>query len=40
MQQNTSLKDPFNFKYLLAVLVTLLALPLMHPILGWFVYYL
>jgi hypothetical protein len=39
-QQNESLNDPFSFGYLLAILVTLLALPLMHVILGWLVFYL
>jgi len=38
MQQNTTLNDPFNLKYLLAILVTLLALPLMHPIIAWFIF--
>ncbi|WP_277603529.1 hypothetical protein [Bowmanella dokdonensis] len=40
MQQDQQLQDPFNVKYLLAALVTLVALPLLHVICGWFVYYL
>jgi hypothetical protein len=39
MQNNDVSHDPFNMWYLVAALVTLLALPLMHVILGWFVYY-
>jgi hypothetical protein len=40
MQDDNSLHDPFNWGYLLAALGVLLALPLMHVILGWFVFYL
>ncbi|MFQ3235610.1 MAG: hypothetical protein ACI9C4_001172 [Paraglaciecola sp.] len=40
MQKNDGSHDPFNMGYLVAALVTLLALPLMHVILGWFVFYL
>lgn len=39
MQQDEQLKDPFNSKYLLAILLTLLALPLMPAILGWTVFF-
>lgn len=38
--QNEQLNDPFNFGYLLAILVTLLTLPLIPAIAGWLVYYL
>ena len=33
-------KDPFNAKYALLALVTLLAFPLLHVICGWTVFYL
>ncbi|MEI8647981.1 hypothetical protein P4S73_08885 [Paraglaciecola sp. Hal342] len=33
MQDNNGSQDPFNFTYLAAGLLTLLALPLMHVIL-------
>lgn len=36
---NEELRDPFNFSYLLAALVVLLALPLMHIIIGWKIFY-
>ena len=42
MQQNENKlapHDPFNLTYLLVALVVLLALPLMHVILGWFTFY-
>ncbi|WP_257721080.1 hypothetical protein [Lacimicrobium alkaliphilum] len=39
MHQDNEFKDPFNMKYLLAALVVLLALPLLHVILAWGVYY-
>jgi hypothetical protein len=38
MQDNNGSQDPFNFTYLAAGLLTLLALPLMHVILGWMVF--
>lgn len=38
MHQDNELKDPFNWGYFIAVLVVLLALPLMHVILGWLVF--
>ncbi|MGS2721838.1 hypothetical protein [Paraglaciecola aestuariivivens] len=40
MQDNNSLQDPFNWGYFFAAVGVLLALPLMHVILGWFVFYL
>ncbi len=40
MQDDKSLQDPFNWRYFLAAVGTMLALPLMHVILGWFVFYL
>ncbi|GGO72294.1 hypothetical protein [Bowmanella pacifica] len=40
MHHDENFKDPFNVKYLLAALVTAVALPLLHVVLGWFVYYL
>ena len=40
MQDDNSPHDPFNWGYLIAALGVLLALPLMHVILGWFVFYL
>lgn len=40
MQNEETVQDPFNWTYLLISLVVLVAIPLMHVILGWFVYYL
>ena len=40
MQHENEVKDPFSWSYLLIALATLLALPLMNAVLGWFVYYL
>ena len=40
MQDDNSPNDPFNWGYLIAAVGTLVALPLMHVILGWFVFYL
>ena len=40
MQDDDSSHDPFNLGYLLAALGVMLALPLMHVIFGWFVFYL
>jgi hypothetical protein len=40
MQDDNSTHDPFNWGYVIAALGVLLALPLMHVILGWFVFYL
>jgi hypothetical protein len=40
MQDDNSLHDPFSWGYVIAALGVLLALPLMHVILGWFVFYL
>jgi len=40
MQDDNSPHDPFNWVYLITALGVLLALPLMHVILGWFVFYL
>ena len=37
MSNDTEFKEVFNGWYLLAILVTLLALPLMHIISGWYV---
>ncbi len=33
-------KDPFNLKYALIAVLTLLAFPLLHVICGWTVFYL
>lgn len=38
-ENNLASHDPFNAKYLLIALVVLLALPMMHVILGWFTFY-
>ena len=38
-KNNLAPHDPFNFKYLLAALAVLIALPMMHVILGWFTFY-
>jgi hypothetical protein len=40
MQDDNSSQDPFNWGYLLAAVGVLVALPLMHVIVGWFVFYL
>jgi hypothetical protein len=40
MQNDVNSHDPFNWGYLIAALVILLALPLMHVILGWTVFFL
>ncbi len=40
MQDENCPQDPFNWVYLIVAIGTLLALPLMHVILGWFVFYL
>jgi hypothetical protein len=40
MEDDNSLLDPFNWGYLIVALVVLLAFPLLHVILGWFVFYL
>ncbi|AWL11363.1 hypothetical protein HMF8227_00868 [Saliniradius amylolyticus] len=40
MQEKQTSQDPFNFKYLLIALVVMLAMPTVHAILGWFVFYL
>lgn len=40
MQDDSQFKDPFNWGYVFAAVGVLLALPLMHVILGWFVFYL
>lgn len=40
MQDDHSSQDPFNWGYVFAAVGILVALPLMHVILGWFVFYL
>lgn len=40
MQQENEVIDPFNWFYVFAALVVLLAFPLLNAIVGWFVYYL
>ncbi|MDU0354834.1 hypothetical protein RS130_13710 [Paraglaciecola aquimarina] len=40
MQEDENYQDPFNWYYFFAAVAVLVALPLMHPIIGWFVYYL
>lgn len=40
MQDELAPHDPFNWTYLIAALAVLLALPLMHVVLGWIVFYL
>jgi hypothetical protein len=39
MQNDPESHDPFNWTYLFVALVVLLALPLMHVILAWTIYY-
>lgn len=39
MHHDENTADPFNWTYFFAALVTLLALPLMHVILGWMVFF-
>ncbi|WP_261348343.1 hypothetical protein [Alteromonas oceanisediminis] len=39
MGNNSDFKEAFNWWYFGAILVTLLALPLMHVILGWIVFF-
>ncbi len=33
-------QDPFNLKYFLVIIAVLVAVPLLHVISGWFVFYL
>ena len=40
MQDEQEFKDPFNFTYFLIAEGLLVALPLMHAVIGWFVFYL
>jgi len=40
LQHDNSSNDPFNWSYLFGAVAVLLALPLMHVILGWLVFYL
>ncbi|MEP1552348.1 hypothetical protein [Paraglaciecola sp.] len=40
MQEEQSSYDPFNWGYLFAAIGMLVALLLMHAVLGWFVFYL
>ncbi len=40
MQDHSAEKDPFNWGYFFAAVAVLLALPLMHVILGWLTFYL
>lgn len=40
MQQEEGIQDPFNWGYFFAAIAILVAIPLMHVILAWFVYYL
>lgn len=38
MQEQNNVNDPFNWGYVFAGLITALAFPLMHVILGWLVF--
>lgn len=40
MQEPTAAKDPFNWTYFLIAVGILVAVPLSHVIMGWFVFYL
>ena len=40
MQNEDTPLDPFNWTYFLVALAVLVALPLMHVILGWFAFFL
>lgn len=40
MQHESGTQDPFNWKYFFAAVAMLVALPLMHVIIGWFTFYL
>lgn len=40
MGESQEFKEVYNVGYFFAALVTLLALPLMHIIIGWFAFYL
>jgi hypothetical protein len=40
MQDDHSVNEPFNWIYFFAALGLLVALPLMHVIIGWFKFYL
>jgi hypothetical protein len=39
MSNDTEFKEAFNGWYLLVILGTLLALPLMHIVSGWYVFF-
>jgi hypothetical protein len=40
MQDNPKSNDPFSWTYLLAAIGVLAVLPLMHVVIGWFIFYL
>ena len=40
MQEENGMQDPFNWTYFFAAVGVLVALPLMHIIIGWLVFYL
>lgn len=40
MQEDNGMQDPFNWTYFFVAVGTLVALPLMHIIAGWLVFYL
>ncbi|WP_255456464.1 hypothetical protein [Paraglaciecola sp. L3A3] len=39
MHDEKEFKDPFSFTHFLIAVGLLVALPLMHVVIGWFVYY-
>lgn len=40
MQEPSESYDPFNWTYFLATVGVMVAIPLLHVILGWFTFYL
>jgi|VirMetMinimDraft_7_1064189.scaffolds.fasta_scaffold32562_3 hypothetical protein len=40
MQHENEVNDPFSWGYVAAILLTLLAFPLLNAIIGWCVFYL
>jgi hypothetical protein len=40
MQESSAAKDPFNWAYFLIAVGVLVAIPLSHVIVAWFIYYL
>lgn len=39
MADNEKFKEEFNWWYLIAIVITLVAFPLMHILGGWYVYF-